>query len=438
MKALVVDDDAPTRAALSRVLTRDFDFSVTQVANGVDALSALTSQRFSLVLLDVVMPLMDGVETLEALRRSSEHASLPVVVISSSRDENQIRELIRLGISDYLTKPYRLSVVQRRLARVVQRLGVPEPEPEGTTVTRLLALDAPTRILVVDGDGDVRHFLVDVLGGRHVVLQADSAVAALKLCYEACPRVVFIGPNTGVLPPDLFARKLRSVPMFDQTVLVALAPRPQLEEMRAAAAFDGGVVRTFVPESFLAQLQQVSDDLARASGLLQRYPGIRGTLLSATEQVFGMMLGMEVFPVEEPITFSGPTITASIPLNATKSGAQELTIEVHAEVTTAKVIAAELMAMDAGAVSPAEMLAALGEIANIVAGRLHKALTDKGLHVSCGLPTTRISDDGAAEPRASVVLQICFSASSSPIRLRVDAYDDHVEADAAEPLPATA
>ncbi len=116
MRVLVVDDDASVRLVLRRVLTGPLRCTVTEATDGVEALQEAARLSYELVLLDLVMPNLDGLETLAAMRGDKWLASVPVVVLSADREEASVLEL---GISDYLSKPLNVPVITDRLRRIL-------------------------------------------------------------------------------------------------------------------------------------------------------------------------------------------------------------------------------------------------------------------------------------------------------------------------------
>lgn len=120
MRILLVDDDPGTRNIIRRVLARDFQCSIAEASNGLEALAALESDRFALVVLDLQMPVMDGLETLEAIRTSSAHAGVPVVMLTGEASERAVRTAVSLGISAYITKPIDPSRLSARFATVLE------------------------------------------------------------------------------------------------------------------------------------------------------------------------------------------------------------------------------------------------------------------------------------------------------------------------------
>ncbi|HZR24645.1 MAG TPA: response regulator [Vicinamibacterales bacterium] len=123
MRVLVVDDDPNIRSALRRLLLFKYHAEVTEAADGSVALQHLLRGTFDLVLLDMHMRTMDGMETLRAIRRSPSHGTTPVIMLTGSSDEDLIKRAIALGVEDYLVKPVDAPLLFARIALVLARHG---------------------------------------------------------------------------------------------------------------------------------------------------------------------------------------------------------------------------------------------------------------------------------------------------------------------------
>ncbi len=102
-KILVVDDDQNMLQLLYSFL-RDF-YRVTMVSSGKDALESLSKQKPDLMLLDYLMPEMNGKETLEIIRKDENLKDLPVFFLTGVSDSNKISECLKLDPSGYILKP---------------------------------------------------------------------------------------------------------------------------------------------------------------------------------------------------------------------------------------------------------------------------------------------------------------------------------------------
>lgn len=99
-------DDAKTVRRLAEQALRDFDCDVSEAANGFNALFAMEQSLPDLILLDVNMPTMDGVEMLTLLRSKPELKSLPVIMLTSPADHGVSAQIAALGVSSTLMKPF--------------------------------------------------------------------------------------------------------------------------------------------------------------------------------------------------------------------------------------------------------------------------------------------------------------------------------------------
>ncbi len=119
---LVVDDSAAIRKILQRVLrqTGMAINTIHEAGDGQEALELLRSRRVDLVLSDINMPKMDGLELLAAIKRSSELAGVPVVMITTEGGETKVAEAVRLGAAGYVRKPFTADQIKEKLAGLLE------------------------------------------------------------------------------------------------------------------------------------------------------------------------------------------------------------------------------------------------------------------------------------------------------------------------------
>lgn len=101
---LIVDDEAMARTLLRLMLVRD-GFEVVEAEDGPEALARVKELRPDLILLDVMMPGMDGIAVCKALRGDRDTAELPVILLSAKADFESVDRGLRAGATKYLTKP---------------------------------------------------------------------------------------------------------------------------------------------------------------------------------------------------------------------------------------------------------------------------------------------------------------------------------------------
>jgi signal transduction histidine kinase/DNA-binding response OmpR family regulator/putative methionine-R-sulfoxide reductase with GAF domain len=118
---LVVDDIDDNRFALSRRLARQGYLNVTTAVDGRQALELLNSKSFDLVLLDIMMPTVNGYEVLAQMKASSSLRHIPVIMISAVDEIESVIRCIELGAEDYLPKPFNPTLLRARVGACLER-----------------------------------------------------------------------------------------------------------------------------------------------------------------------------------------------------------------------------------------------------------------------------------------------------------------------------
>ena len=116
--AIVVDDSRAIRMILSRTL-RQLGYEVREAGNGSDALAALSSgPPPSLVMADWNMPVMDGLELLRRIRASAEHSAIPVVMVTTEAEVDQMALALEAGATEYIMKPFTAEILADKLRMI--------------------------------------------------------------------------------------------------------------------------------------------------------------------------------------------------------------------------------------------------------------------------------------------------------------------------------
>jgi CheY-like chemotaxis protein len=135
---LIVDDEPILRQLFQKVLEHE-GHTVMTAANGRDALAVLRERVPDLIMLDLLMPTMDGTTFLRLMRRHADWADIPVVIMSAIANETHIRNVGALGVKDYLLKAgFSLTGLKERIRKYVEPMPAPESQPELPAAAALL------------------------------------------------------------------------------------------------------------------------------------------------------------------------------------------------------------------------------------------------------------------------------------------------------------
>lgn len=115
---LIIEDEAAIAAVLEELLT-EAGYKVTVAADGLAGMSAFQSRTFSLVLLDIMLPKIDGLTVCEMIRRESD---VPVIMVTALDEEEAQVKAFELKADDYITKPFSLKLVLMRIEAVLRRV----------------------------------------------------------------------------------------------------------------------------------------------------------------------------------------------------------------------------------------------------------------------------------------------------------------------------
>lgn len=147
-RILVVEDDFDIQELLQNFL-QEAGYNITVANDGVEALSVFADDQFDLILLDVMLPKIDGFSVCELIRKQSQ---IPIIMLTAlSGEEEQIRGL-DLQVDDYITKPFSMPVLVRKIAAVLRRTSHQQEDQHCTIRYQNLILDLDSYTAAVNGN----------------------------------------------------------------------------------------------------------------------------------------------------------------------------------------------------------------------------------------------------------------------------------------------
>ncbi len=177
---LVVDDMEVNRMLIQRAFCDNYE--ILQAQDGEEALDLMHvwKDKLSVVLLDIVMPNMDGLTMLEKVQKDEELREIPVIVITADRDEDNEIKALDLGAVDMLKKPYDMRVMQKRISNAVVRREMLRIKEQNMQLKMRVDIDERYRIM----QEQTNTILLETNSNLHVKYLSDSISTQIKGDYQ--------------------------------------------------------------------------------------------------------------------------------------------------------------------------------------------------------------------------------------------------------------
>src|SRR3989475_5294281 len=241
---LIVDDNEDNRYTLQLMLESDGHERIASAANGKEAIALIEKEKFSLVLLDLMMPDLNGDEVLKAIKSDPDKRDPPVVMISADTNADKVSQCIELGADDYLPKPFNPTILRARIAAALRRHSLRALESEylgklgnekrhsEDLLRNILPAGIVTRLRngesnIADHFDDATVIFADVVGFGKITarMKAYEIVACLNQLFSEFDK----------LAEDAGIEKIKTI--GDNYMAVAGVPTPCSNHARMAAKF---------------------------------------------------------------------------------------------------------------------------------------------------------------------------------------------------------
>lgn len=228
LKILTVDDSKAVRIIIRKAFT-NYDVTIIEAANGVEGLAAASKEIPDLILLDVTMPVMDGVEMLTKLKSDAALKAMPVIMLTAEAGRENVLKIAKIGIRDYIVKPFKDDVLIEKVGRVVELRPAAKEDMKQKTIT-----DHCSFLVVDDKPAIIKQLQDGFAKSAWEIKGCQSTGEAIDHCQHKLPDLIIISlslPEDGAL--TLF-RLLRSTPKTKYVPIFGLSVRTATAEQEAA------------------------------------------------------------------------------------------------------------------------------------------------------------------------------------------------------------
>ena len=116
---LIVEDSSTTRALIRAVIDELGDFETVEASTGFEALKMLPQEEYDLIITDINMPDINGLELINFVRTNDRYRNIPIIIVSTERSEEDKKRGIALGATAYVTKPFQSLELQEAIKKII-------------------------------------------------------------------------------------------------------------------------------------------------------------------------------------------------------------------------------------------------------------------------------------------------------------------------------
>jgi len=298
-RIMIVDDDEDARELIRAILQSQYE--MVEAHDGLDALEKIERYQPDLIIMDVVMPLMDGLEASTAIRENPKFNHIPILFLSAKSQKEDMEKGYLSGADLYITKPlepFRLvSVIQNFIKKkslpiekkqyTVEQLSQmeiskvevpaqPIPSQPGDTEFQKIAARQPIpyhrpsayeqpslkqlpRVMVVDDEKDMLEFLRLALRDQYEVIQESDSIEAIKKVVSYQPDLFILDIMLPKMSGFQFCQSLRRNITFKDSPIVMISAKSSKKDQEYAFRMgaDAYVIKPFSPKDLLKVIKEV-------------------------------------------------------------------------------------------------------------------------------------------------------------------------------------
>ncbi len=230
-KILTVDDSKTVRIIVRKAF-KAYDCEIIEAGNGVEGLAVAAKEMPDLILLDVTMPVMDGVEMLTKLKSDPNLKSIPVIMLTAEGGRDHVLKIAKIGVRDYIVKPFKEDVLVEKAARIIEL----KPISDGPAKARSI-FDSATLLVVEDKPAIVQQIQEGLKHTPWKIHGVSAQGEAIDFCTKNPPDLIMISLS---LPDDsaftLFRLirtnvKTKYTPVFGLVVKTEVAQQQQAQSV---------------------------------------------------------------------------------------------------------------------------------------------------------------------------------------------------------------
>jgi two-component system cell cycle response regulator len=227
-KILTVDDSKTVRIIVRKAF-KAYDCDILEAGNGVEGLAIASKEMPDLILLDVTMPVMDGVEMLTKLKSDASLKAIPVMMLTAEGGRDNVLKIAKIGIRDYVVKPFKEEALIEKAGRII------DLKPLSDTPQKVRSIFDPADILIVEDKPAIIQQIQE--GLKHTPWKVQGVATqgeAIDTCSRTPPDVVIVSLSLPEETAFTLFKLLRANSKNKYTPIFALAVKTELGQQQQA------------------------------------------------------------------------------------------------------------------------------------------------------------------------------------------------------------
>ena len=151
LKVLTVDDSKTIRMIVKKAF-KPYDCELMEAENGVEGLAAAAKEKPDLIVLDITMPVMNGIEMLEKLKNEPGLKEIPVIMLTAESGKENVMQIVKMGVKDYIVKPFKGEQLIERAQNIVKLESKKAENSASGEIEKCFSLDGDIQILALPED----------------------------------------------------------------------------------------------------------------------------------------------------------------------------------------------------------------------------------------------------------------------------------------------
>jgi len=230
-KILTVDDSKTVRIIVKKAF-KTYDCEIIEASNGVEGLATAAKETPDVILLDVTMPVMDGVEMLTKLKSDPTLKGIPVIMLTAEGGRDNVLKIAKIGVRDYMVKPFREEVLVEKVGRIIDL----KPLSEGPVKAKSI-LDSASILVVEDKPAIVQQIQDGLKHTPWKITGVNTTGEAIDFCGRGQPDLVMISLSLADEAAFTLFRLIRTnvktkyTPIFGLVVKTDLPAQQQAQQV---------------------------------------------------------------------------------------------------------------------------------------------------------------------------------------------------------------